>query len=125
LNRIVHWGLTIFLRRLTPARHVWRHATLWAADRPARGLIWLIAAGVIKHHFVTVGTQPFIARIYPAIMGCLVILAITWFLLRLVNQAKHNYLARADSREQLIDNTLVDAIGKLAWACVLIFAGIS
>lgn len=125
LNRLGHWLVSLRLRRKKPEQQVWRHAIISALDAPVRVLIWLLGARLIKEKYVPTGTEPMVDRVFALITGILIIFVITWFLLRVVKRIKHNYVARARSRGVAVDQTAVDAVSKLAWAFILIFAVIS
>lgn len=122
LNRLVHWLLVTRLRHVKPEEHVWRHAIVLSLDAPLRALIWLLGAMLIKEKLAPTGTEPLVDRLFVPITGILIILVITWFLLRTVERVKTTYVTRGDIA---IDRTAVDAVSKLAWAFILIFAAIS
>lgn len=125
VDRVSHALFELALRRWHFIRQVWRHGLLAAAEAPVRALVWLAALVVIKHHFTPLGTHLIVARMYPQLVGVLVILIVAWFLLRLVNRVRANYMARAASRNDPIDPTAVDAISKLSWAAITVFAALS
>jgi MscS family membrane protein len=125
INRLVHWLLNARLLHAHPHRAVWRHAVLFALNAPVRALIWLLGAALIKQRFLPQGVQVTVDRFYAPTMGILTILVFVWFLLRLVERFKDNYIAAVEHREQDIDRTAVDAISKLAWAVILVFGIIS
>lgn len=120
LNRIVHWVLAALAKRVHPEKKVWRHAILRALDAPIRVLIWILAIYLAATHLLP---------LRPVVLGTaiqiLVILVITWLLLRVVKHVKNNYSARADTAGGDVDYTAIDAISKLSWAMVLIFAAMT
>lgn len=124
-NRVVHWVLRTRLKHMRPHKAVWRYAVLYALDAPVRALIWLIAAALIKQKFLPEGLQTLVDRFYAPIIGILTILVFVWFLLRFIEQSKHNYIAHVEHCAQDIDRTAVDAVSKLAWAVILVFGLIS
>lgn len=117
VNRIVHWILVAAMRRGDPVRNVWRHAFLGALDAPVRALVWILAVYIGIVHFVT--ERP---AVMSTVIYVLVTLVLTWFMLRMVNRVTGNYAARGEASGEGVDYTAVDAISKLAWAMVLIFA---
>src|SRR5690625_417283 len=125
INRLVHWILVVRLRHSKPEKHIWRQALLSALNAPVRVIVWLIGVVVIKYKCVPAGTEPLIDQVFLPAIGVLVTLAVTWFLLRFVDRAKGNYLARATVRNETVDQTAVNAISKLSWAVILVFALIS
>src|SRR3546814_557930 len=124
-NRLMHWLLSARLRHVRPYKAVWRHAVMSALDAPARALIWLMGVALVKQKFFPQGVQILVDRFYAPTMGVLTIRVFAWFLLRLVEQSRHNYMAYIEHREQDIDRTAVDAVSKLAWAVILVFGSIS
>lgn len=124
-NQLVRWLIAVRLRRKKPENHVWSHALLWALHAPVRLMVWLVAAAILKERFLPTPKGGLADTLFVPAMGILAALVMTWFLLRLIDQVKRNYIARARSRNKPIDITGVDALSKLAWALVIVFACIS
>lgn len=125
VNRVVHGVITLFLRRAEATAHVWRNAVIRALNAPLRALVWLLALFIIKNRFLPRGTDALLDRTFVPLLSTLAVLIITWFLLRIVKHVKQNYLASAGHLQHEVDQTAVDAMSKLAWAFILIFAVIS
>src|SRR5699024_7761082 len=126
INQLLRWLLAMRLRHLEPAKHMWRHALLSAASAPVRALIWLLGLLLVKQELLPAGTGPrIIHQAFNHLPGILFALLLAWFLLRLVSRVQDNYLWRAQSAEEVIDRTAVDAIGKLIWAVIVVFTIIS
>lgn len=125
VNRLMRGLLRMRLRRMKPGESVWRQALISCVGAPASALTWLVGAVLIKERLSPEGTNPLLDRVDAPALGIATIVVVTWFLLRLAEHAKSNYVARQVARSGHIDYTAVDAISKLAQAFVLIFALIS
>lgn len=124
-NQVVRRLLRARLRRVQPAQGMWRHAVLSSIGAPASALTWLLGAVLLKERLSPAGALPLLDRFYGPVLGVAVILVLTWFLLRLAEHAKANYVAHHTAHNGPVDYTAVDAVSKLAQALVLVFAVIS
>ncbi len=125
LNRALHWFFGWRLKKLQPSQHVWRHALLASLDAPLRTAIWLLCLEIIRRKMLPVNKQPLLDQIIAPTIDILSVIILSWFVLRLVEYAKNNYLAYIQSQQQETDQTAIDALAKIAWAFVLIFAAIA
>lgn len=125
VNRLIHWFLAWRLRNLQPGRHVWRHALVTSIDAPLRTAVWLSSLTLMRQKMMPRGTQPLADHFVSPALGILAIIILVWFLLRFAEQSKNNYLFHIRNRNQETDETAIDALNKMAWAFVLIFASIS
>lgn len=125
LTRLVLGLLRNRLHRMKPKENVWRHAVLSSLYAPVRALIWLVSLVLIKQKFIPAGVVPLVDKMFIPIVSILTIFLVTWFLLRVVDQAKNNYVAHITSLHNDVDRTALDAVSKLAWIFILIFALIS
>lgn len=125
MNRVIHWLLAWRLRTLQPSRNVWRHALVVSVDAPLRASLWLACLVALRQELMPRGTQPWVDHFVIPAAGILAILILAWFLLRFIEQSRQNYLSHIRHRNQETDETAIDALNKIAWAFVLIFASIS
>jgi len=117
--------LRLALRRLQQKLQItstpWDDAFVGALQRPLNLMVWIIGiafAAEIAH--AETGATIFTA--VAPIRNVGVIICITWFLQRLIKQVQINIVKRSKSKEHPLDQTTVDAIGKLVRASVMITA---
>lgn len=125
INRIIKFVIRRRLKRIKPSRHIWRHAIYTSIDLPLRVALWLLAIVIIKHRLANYIDTSHIQFLYAPIVDILLTCIIAWFLLRLTEQFKRNYTKSMTVNQKGIDYTAIDALNKLVWAAVLIFACIS
>lgn len=125
VDRLIQRIVRLRLRRIDPERHVWLHAVLSALGAPLRALLWITAAALIKYHFLPSDGGSPIDRIVVHGISVLSTLTIAWFLARIVVRAKDNYTSSVEARRGAIDETAVDALGKLVFMLITVFASIS
>lgn len=100
---------------------VWDDALIKATRKPLTLILWVIATVfVIKIVHQHLGT-PVFDFVRPT-RDTIIIVALAWFLLRLINQASHNILARNARIEGAVDQTTIDALTKLGRFTVFIVA---
>lgn len=125
LNWGTQWVLYLITRHEDPAKRVWRHAFLRALGPPLRAIFWLIGLTIIADQFMPSGdtdqSLTFVS-IFPQARNVLAVIAVAWFLMRLVTRVQDNLDARASNRGEPLDPTASDAIGKIARAAVIITA---
>lgn len=113
----------IILKRL--ARRSERHQKLWLAAMlkalraPLSLLIWLLgvatAAQIAGRH-----TESPVFDYVPALRELGVIIALTWFALRTVRAIERVVIQKSRDQEESLDQTTVDAIGKLVRLSIVI-----
>ena len=110
-------------RRAQATQNLWDDALVDALRRPLSLLIWVVG---ITFAAEIVGAEADV-ELFDAV-GPLrdigVIVAIAWFLIRLVRRVEANIVALHEQDEKPYDRTTVDAIGKLTRVSILITAGL-
>ncbi len=110
-------------RRVEATENLWDDALVDAMRRPLSLLIWVVG---ITFAAEIVGAEADV-ELFDAV-GPLrdigVIVAIAWFLIRLVRRVEANIVALHEQDEKPYDRTTVDAIGKLTRVSILITAGL-
>lgn len=110
-------------RRADRQQKSWIAAMLRALRAPLSLLIWLLglttAATIAGQH-----TESPLFDYVPVIREIGVILALTWFALRTVRAIERIVLQRAREQDEDLDQTTVDAIGKLVRVSVVITAAL-
>ena len=97
----------------------WDDALIDALKRPLNILIWIVGIAFAADIVRTETGAPIFAAIGP-IRDIGVIATLAWFLLRLTHNLQQSVLERNKEREEPIDKTTVDAIGKLISASIMI-----
>lgn len=98
---------------------VWDDALIKATRKPLTMVLWVVGASYIARIvYAQIGT-PVLESIVLT-RDTLIIIALSWFLLRLIGQASRNILARNETAENAIDRTTVDALSKLGRFSVII-----
>jgi MscS family membrane protein len=118
-NFVLRLALRRLHTRLKDTDNPWDDALVGALQRPLNLMVWIIGiafAAEIVH--AETGAAIFMA--VGPIRDVGVIASIAWFLQRLVKQVQVNLLKRSKAREQPLDRTTVDAIGKLVSASIII-----
>ncbi|MES1925440.1 mechanosensitive ion channel family protein [Salinisphaera sp. T31B1] len=103
--------------------NVWDDAIYYSVNGPLQGVIWVIGLSLA----LRIG-QPedgwFWLEYVGRVRGVVLVALFVWFLFRLIRSVGANLLARAAGRDNAIDTTTADAIGKLLRISVLITAGL-
>lgn len=115
--------LAWFGRRTRHTPNIWDDAVYYSFNGPLQGVIWVVGLSIAVHH-----GRPeegwawldYLARV----RGVVLVALLVWFLFRLISSVGANALARAAGRDNAIDATTADAIGKLLRISVLITAGL-
>ncbi len=119
LNFIVRIVLNRVYAKLQQTNNPWDDALVDAMRAPLTFLIWLVGmafAAEIVHQ----EAQATIFQAVPPIRDVGVIVAIAWFLIRLVERVQDNIIIHRESEGRPVDQTTVDALGKLVRASILI-----
>ena len=100
---------------------VWDDALIKAARKPLTLILWVagvaFAAQIVQKHT----GAPIFDFVDPA-RDTIVVAALAWLLLRLIANASHSLLARAEGTGKPVDHTTVDALSKLGRFSVVILA---
>ena len=110
-------------KRFKLTANYWDDALTIAAKKPVSLLIWVvglyIAASIAGHEADSV-----VFDYIGPLRDVLVIVAITWFLVRFIRQAELGLIESNKDKEDAVDITTVDAIAKLLRLSVLITAAL-
>ena len=110
-------------KKFKQTENYWDDALVVAAIKPVSLLIWVvglyIAASIAGHEADSV-----VFNYINPLRDVLVILAITWFLVRFIRQAELGIIESNKDKEDAVDVTTVDAIAKLLRLSVLITAAL-
>ncbi len=97
----------------------WDFALVSAARKPITALAWIIGIAFASRIVQAESTSAVFEAIAPArTVG--VIACITWFLIRFIRNVQDGVMAARQARGEEVDQTTVDAIGKLMRVSVLI-----
>ncbi len=122
---IVNLLAQLVLRRLTQltenTKTVWDDALVQTASRPVLLALWLIGLGYMARVLQRQTDEAFITEVL-AVRDVMLIVCVTWFLMRFIGKVCRNIISARAARGEVIDHTTVDALGKLARLVVLIVA---
>jgi len=110
-------------KRFEKTRNLWDDALLEAIRRPFSLLIWVVGISLAAQIAAT-QTEAEIFAIVEPVRDVLVIVALTWFLVRFIRQAEGNIIAVREAKGEPVDVTTLDAITKLLRLSVIITAGL-
>lgn len=110
-------------RRLEKTKNLWDDAFVISLKAPLSLLIWVLgistAAQIADYH-----TQTSVYGVIAPLREVLVIIAVTWFLVRFISQAEKNIVKARTKNGETVDVTTVDAIAKLLRLSVFITAAL-
>ncbi|HEC17752.1 MAG TPA: mechanosensitive ion channel family protein [Gammaproteobacteria bacterium] len=110
-------------RRLEKTTNPWDDALLEALRRPLSLLIWVLGISFAAQ-IAAAQAQLEIFSIVEPTRDVLVIVVLTWFLVRFIKQAEGNIIAAREAKGEPVDLTTLDAITKLLRLSVIITAGL-
>jgi len=110
-------------KRFERTRNLWDDALLEALRRPLSLLIWVVGISLAAQ-IAAAQTEAEVFTIVEPVRDVLVIVALTWFLVRFIRQAESNIIVAREARGEPVDLTTLDAIVKLLRLSVLITAGL-
>ncbi|NOX92927.1 MAG: mechanosensitive ion channel family protein [Gammaproteobacteria bacterium] len=110
-------------KRFERTRNLWDDALLEAIRQPLSLLIWVLG-GSFAAQIAAAQTEAEIFVIVEPVRDVLVIVALTWFLVRFIRQAEGNIIAARETKGEPVDVTTLDAITKLLRLSVIITAGL-
>jgi MscS family membrane protein len=122
-NLVLRLVLRRLQRRLEDTDNPWDDAIIGALHQPLSLLVWIVGIAFAAE-IVSAETDAPIFNAVDPVRDVGVIATITWFLLRLTTRLQGNILERSQLRETPLDQTTVDALGKLVRASILITAGL-
>lgn len=108
-------------RKVEATQTLWDDALYGAARRPLSLLIWLIGI-TFAANIVSQQTDAAIFDAVKPVRDLGVIVIITWFVFRFIQQMEQNIFVQAERQGRHLDQTTVDAISKLVRLSVLITA---
>ena len=123
LNLVVRVLVHRLYLKLQANETPWDDAVVGALQRPLNVLIWIVGIAFAVDIVRTETAAPIFNAIGP-IRDVGVIATISWFLLRLTHNMQRNIIRQNREREEPIDSTTVDAIGKLVSASIMITAAL-
>ncbi|VAW87805.1 Small-conductance mechanosensitive channel [hydrothermal vent metagenome] len=119
-RRILH---SLAKRGVEKTRNLWDDALLEAIRQPLSLLIWVMGISSAAQ-IATTQAEAEIFTIIESMRDVLVIVALTWFLVRFIRQAEGNIIAARKGKGEQVDVTTLDAITKLLRLSVIITAGL-
>ncbi|MDX1460312.1 MAG: mechanosensitive ion channel family protein [Xanthomonadales bacterium] len=112
------WRIKKLAKKTT---HLWDDAIVYAGMRPVSLLIWceglIFAARIAAPH-----SEVFVfdASILNIVQQLVLVLAATWFFFRLITGAEHAFVAERRKRDEDVDITTVQAIGRIVRIAVVL-----
>jgi MscS family membrane protein len=123
LNLVAYYVLRHIEKIATRTTAVWDDALIRAVRKPLTLVLWVAglsyAIQIVDRHNV----EPVFGVVIP-IRDTIIIVALAWFLVRLIGNASRSILARSAETGKPVDRTTVDAISKLGHFSVIILAGL-
>ena len=121
LNYLARIAFARIGERLARTANLWDDAIFDAVQKPATYLIWLVGLSLVAD-ILEGSSDAYVFSLAGPIREVLVIVLLTWFLLRLVGNTEER-LRNGDSKEP-VDETTILAIGKLVRTAIFITAGL-
>lgn len=117
-----------FLRRIASlasrSSSEWDDVLVSSAERPLPILIWILgisfAADIVRLHDLA-QPDPLFAYV-PMLREAGIVICLSWFLWRLVNEASQQFVTKRKARDEEVDSTTIDAISKLGRLAIIITA---
>ncbi|MBD3618146.1 MAG: mechanosensitive ion channel family protein [Chromatiales bacterium] len=119
INFVSAWVLARLQRRAEHTRPVWDEAMIRAVKLPLNLLIWVVGIAFAAEIVHQETQAPLFEAVGP-IRDALVIVLITWFLVRLVGETEASVIERRTRLGKEIDDTTVKAVAKLLRLSVII-----
>ena len=110
-------------QRLKKTTNPWDDAVLEAMRKPLSLLIWVVGISFAAQIAAKQAGAEIFGAVDP-VRDVLIIVALTWFIVRFIKQAEGNIIAASEARGEPVDVTTVDAIAKLLRLSVMITAGL-
>lgn len=122
LTLLARYALTFFLHKLESqfkkTANLWDDAMLEAARKPLGFLVWLMGFSLVLEILIHKSPAVIFATVAPA-RELLVIMLLSWFLIRVIRQAEMRLITN-EYREEPMDETTVLALGKLLRITIII-----
>jgi MscS family membrane protein len=119
INVVAYYLLRHIEKVAAHTASVWDDALIKATRKPLTLILWVTGASfaiqIVHKHLGT----PVFDFVIPT-RDTLIIIALAWFLLRLIGQASRNILANSAATGEGVDRTTVDALSKLSRFTVII-----
>ncbi len=122
-NLLLRIALNRLHKKLQATTMRWDDAVVSALQGPAVLVVWVVGL-TFAADIIHAETQAAIFEAVGPLRQIGVVVAMTWFLLRLTHRLQSNIIARNKKTEGRVDASTVDAIGKLLRASILITAGL-
>ena len=110
-------------RKLERTSNPWDDAVVGALQKPLNLLVWIVGIAFAAE-IVRLETDAAVFNAIGPLRDVGVIASITWFLQRLSTSLQKNIIERNKGKEQLVDKTTIEAIGKLIQVSILITAAL-
>lgn len=123
-NLAAYYLLRHVERLAARTRATWDDALIKAARRPLSLILWVAGFAYAGGIVYAYSGAPVPGGLRSA-RDALIILALAWFLLRLIGNTARNVLARGSSSGHAVDRTTVDALSKLGRVSVVVVAGLA
>ncbi len=121
LDFVQRMALRRLHRKLTATDNPWDDALVEALAKPLSLLIWVVGISFAAEIVARASDAPIFAAVGP-LRDIGVIVALTWFLIRVVRRIEHNIIATRKQADQAVDQTSVHALGRLLRASIIITA---
>lgn len=102
---------------------VWDDALIRAVRKPLTLILWVAGASYALRIVYEKSSTLIPGFIEPS-RDTIIIIALAWFLMRLIRQVSHNILDRRAEIEEILDRTTVDALSKLSRFAVIVAAAL-
>lgn len=123
LNVVAYYLLRHIEKLAARSAAVWDDALIKATRKPLTLILWVMGAAFASRIVHQHSGTPVPDFVMPT-RDTLVIVALAWFLWRLIGNAAHSILARSAETGKAVDRTTVDALSKLGRVSVVILAAL-
>jgi MscS family membrane protein len=123
INVVAHYLLRHIEKLAARSPAVWDDALIQATRKPLTLILWVMGAAYASRIVHQHSGTPVPDFVMPA-RDTFVILALAWFLWRLIGNAARSILARSAETGKAVDRTTVDALSKLGRVSVVILAAL-
>ncbi len=103
--------------------NVWDNALYYSINGPLQGVVWVVGLSTALRVSRPENGPQWLEYI-PEFRGLVLVALFTWFVFKMIKSVGANALASAAGRDNAIDATTADAIGKLLRIAALITAGL-
>jgi len=110
------------IRKVEDTHNIWDDSFLKSLLGPLSGLIWILGISVAAQFARAENDDVPIFQLIEPLRDVGVIAMLAWYLVRFIKEFQTQYLERAQAAEEQVDQTFLDATGKLLRASVVITA---